>query len=202
MRRSAFLVVLGACALAVAGCRIEARTQSAGSARPDVTTPARYGFGRAASVEEIAALDVDVDGRGNGLPPGRGDATTGAAIYRAKCAACHGATGEGIAPNPPLVGREPRDSFPFGNDKNLVRTIGNYWPYAPPLFDYIRRAMPHGSAGSLSDDEVYSLTAYLLAANELLPAGSALDSASLAAIRMPVEGRFVRDNRRGGNEVR
>lgn len=202
MTRAAIRLALAAGTVAIAACSFEARQQSAGSSRPDGGTPERYGFGRPASNEQVAALDTDVDGRGNGLPPGRGDAATGAALYRAKCASCHGANGEGIAPNPQLVGREPRDSFPFGNDKNLVRTIGNYWPYAAPLFDYIRRAMPHGSAGTLTDDEVYSLTAHLLAANELIPAGSALDAASLAAVRMPVEGRFVRDNRRGGNEVR
>ena len=126
----------------------------------------------------------------------------GAALFQAQCASCHRAKGEGIAPNPVLVGREPRDSFPFGNDPTLVRTIGNYWPYATTLFDYIRRTMPLSAPGSLRDDEVYSLTAFLLVANEVIPAGSALDSASLVAVSMPARDRFVRDNRRGGREVR
>lgn len=115
---------------------------------------------------------------------------------------CHGEQGEGIPPNPQLVGREPREGFPFGTDPALVRTIGNYWPHATTLFDYIRRTMPLSAPGSLTDDEVYSLTAWLLVANEVLPPGSRLDSASLVAVRMPARDRFVRDNRRGGREVR
>jgi hypothetical protein len=83
-----------------------------------------------------------------------------------------------------------------------VRTIGNYWPEATTLFDYIKRTMPLLEAGSLTDDEVYSLTAFLLAANEILPAGAALDSASLVAVRMPARDRFVPDNRSGGPTVR
>ena len=101
-----------------------------------------------------------------------------------------------------LVGREPREGFGFGNDRKLVRTIGNYWPEATTLFDYIRRTMPLQEAGSLSDDQVYSLTAYLLVANDILPAGATLDSASLMAVRMPAKDRFVPDNRRGGREVK
>jgi len=123
----------------------------------------------------------------------------------AQCASCHGAKGEGTPgnpPNPPLVGREPREGFPFGNDPKLVRTVGNYWPEATTLFDYIKRAMPLTAPGVLTDDEVYSLTAYLLVANEILPAGATLDSASLVAVKMPAKGRFVPDNRRGGAEVK
>jgi cytochrome c len=84
----------------------------------------------------------------------------------------------------------------------LVKTIGNYWPYASSLFDYIRRSMPQGAAGSLTDAEVYSLTAFLLAANRVIPGSSELDSASLAAVRMPARDRFVPDDRRGGPDVR
>ena len=82
------------------------------------------------------------------------------------------------------------------------RTIGNYWPYASTLFDYIRRAMPLSSPGTLTADEVYSVTAWLLAANEILPAGASLDSASLVAVQMPARDRFRPDDRRGGPEVR
>lgn len=164
--------------------------------------PATYGLGRAATVAEVAAMNTDASPSGDGLPPGRGDAVRGAALYESQCAVCHGARGEGINPNPPLVGREPREGFPFGTDPRLVRTIGNYWPEATTLFDYIRRTMPLSAPGSLTDDEVYSLTAHLLVANEVLPAGSSLDSASLMAVRMPARDRFVPDNRRGGREVR
>jgi cytochrome c len=130
----------------------------------------------------------------------------GATLYAAQCASCHGAKGEGVPGNPPgpmLVGREPREGFNFGNDPKLVRTIGNYWPEATTLFDYIKRTMPLSAPGSLSDDDVYSLTAHLLVANEILPAGASLDSASLMAVKMPANGKFVPDNRRGGRgEVR
>lgn len=183
-----------AIAIALAGCQVmDDGAQSA---------PSTYGLGRTASAAEVAAMNTDVSPSGEGLPAGRGDATRGADLYAARCAVCHGANGEGINPNPPLVGREPREGFPFGNDPKLVRTVGNYWPEATTLFDYIRRTMPLDAPGSLSDDEVYSLTAHLLVANEILPAGSALDSASLMAVRMPARDRFVPDNRRGGREVR
>ena len=122
--------------------------------------------------------------------------------FAAQCASCHGANGEGVAPNPPLVGREPREGFGFGNDPKLVRTVGNYWPEATTLFDYIKRTMPLSAPGSLSDSDVYSLTAHLLVANEILPAGASLDSTSLMAVRMPARDRFVPDNRRGGREVK
>ena len=166
--------------------------------------PATYGIGTPATAAEIAALNTDIETDGAGLPPGSGDATKGATLYAAQCASCHGAKGEGVPGNPPgpaLVGRS--EGFNFGNDPKLVRTVGNYWPEATTLFDYIKRTMPLTAAGSLTDDEVYSLTAYLLAANEILPAGASLDSASLMAVKMPAKDKFVPDNRRGGRgEVR
>src|SRR4029079_4920476 len=115
---------------------------------------------------------------------------------RAQCAICHGAAGEGIPPTPALIGRDPREGFPFAGAFKLRKTIGNYWPYATTLYDYIRRAMPLPAPGTLSSDDVYSLTAYLLSANEVIPAGSSLDSASLVAVKMPARDKFVRDDRR------
>lgn len=176
------------------GCQVSDEGRSA--------APATYGIGEAASAADVAALDTDAGPTGEGLPAGSGDATRGAALFQAQCAVCHGVNGEGIAPNPPLVGREPREGFPFGNDPRLVRTIGNYWPEATTLFDYIRRTMPLSAPGSLSDADVYSVTAHLLVANEILPAGATLDSASLMAVRMPARDRFVPDNREGGRAVR
>lgn len=172
---------------------------------PDETSAAgaRYALGTPVSVARIDSLDIDVDAQGRGLPPGRGDARAGEVLYRTQCAPCHGAKGQGAEPvYPALIGREPRDGFPFSTDFKLVKTIGNYWPHATTLFDYIRRAMPFTAPGSLTADEVYSLTAYLLAANEVIPAGATLDSASLVAVRMPARDRFVRDDRRGGPEIR
>jgi cytochrome c len=196
MRRRRLLLAL-AC---LAGCQVDDRTASL--ARDDQAHPATWGVGTAVAPADLAPFDTDVSPTGAGLPPGSGDATLGASLYRTRCAVCHGGEGEGIAPNPPLVGREPRDGFPFGRDPALVRTIGNYWPYATTLFDYIRRTMPLDAPGSLRDDEVYSLTAWLLAENEVIPAGSRLDSASLAAVRMPARDRFVPDDRTGGKGVR
>lgn len=170
--------------------------------RGDDAAPKSYGLGTAASAAEVAALNTDASPSGAGLPAGKGDAATGATLYAAQCAVCHGQNGEGIAPNPPLVGREPREGFGFGNDPKLVRTIGNYWPEATTLFDYIKRTMPLNAPGSLTDDDVYSLTAHLLVANEILPAAATLDSASLMAVRMPGKDHFVPDNRRGGREVK
>jgi S-disulfanyl-L-cysteine oxidoreductase SoxD len=172
------------------------------SDRGDAAAPKLYGLGTAALASEVAALNTDASPSGAGLPAGTGDAASGAALYAVQCASCHGAKGEGVAPNPPLVGREPREGFGFGNDPKLVRTVGNYWPEATTLFDYIKRTMPLSAPGSLSDSDVYSLTAHLLVVNEILPAGATLDSASLMAVRMPGKDHFVPDNRRGGREVR
>jgi cytochrome c len=102
-----------------------------------------------------------------------------------------------------LVGRDPRaENFVFGKDPGATRTIGNYWPYATTVFDYVRRAMPLTTPGSLTNDEVYSLTAYLLAANQVIPVTASLDAATLEAVRMPYVDRFVRDTRHGGREVK
>lgn len=185
--------------LVAASCRLEERD---GSRSTNDTSTTVLGIGHVATPAEVAALNTDVSPSGEGLPAGSGDAGAGERLYRSHCVVCHGEQGEGIPPNPQLVGREPREGFPFGTDPALVRTIGNYWPHATTLFDYIRRTMPLSAPGSLTDDEVYSLTAWLLVANEVLPPGSRLDSASLVAVRMPARDRFVRDNRRGGREVR
>lgn len=182
---------------AMSACQVADRGENA--------APATYGLGTAATPAEVAALNTDASPSGAGLPAGSGNATDGAALYQAQCSSCHGANGEGAAGNPPgpaLVGREPREGFGFGNDPKLVRTVGNYWPEATTLFDYIKRTMPLTAPGSLSDNQVYSLTAHLLVANEILPAGATLDSASLMAVKMPAKDRFVPDDRRGGSVVR
>ena len=181
-------------ALALASCRSRAADRPV----------QRYGVGRAATRAEIAAMDVDVGPDGAGLPPGSGTAEQGRTIYLARCASCHGVRGEGLPPDyPRLVGRDAAaEGFPFARDPRLERTIGNYWPYATTLFDYIRRAMPATAPGSLKDDEVYALTAWLLAANRIVPDTAVMDSASLGAVRMPYRDRFVPDDRRGGREVR
>ncbi|HQZ40566.1 MAG TPA: cytochrome c [Vicinamibacterales bacterium] len=156
--------------------------------------PARFGIGRPATPQEIARLDIDVMPDGTGLPPGRGTPAEGAAIYASKCAACHGETGR-EGPNDVLVGREPREGFPFAQNPKLAHTIGNYWPYATTVFDYVRRAMPPMAPGSLTDDEVYALTAFLLNANELVANDAVMDRSTLPAVKMPAREHFVPDTR-------
>jgi mono/diheme cytochrome c family protein len=167
-------------------------------------TPARYGIGRAATAAEIAALDIDAAPNGHGLPPGHGSAADGAVLFQQKCVMCHGPKGEGMPPlYPALIGRDPKgEGFPFAKDWKITRTIGNYWPNATTVFDYVRRAMPHTAPGSLSNDEVYALTAWLLAANQVIPADAVLDSARLVQVKMPYHDRFVTDNRHGGAELK
>lgn len=165
------------------------------------TPPDRFGFGRAATTAEINAWDIDVSPDGTGLPAGSGTARTGAAVYARKCAACHGRSGiEG--PMDRLVGREPREGFPFGRDRRLVPTIGNYWPYATTIYDYLNRAMPLNAPGSLEPDEVYGLVAWLLWRNEIVSDTTVMDRENLPRIAMPARGRFVPDERKGGAEVR
>jgi cytochrome c len=124
------------------------------------TAPVVYGFGTPATTEEIAAWDIDVMPDGEGLPAGSGTVAEGAELYAVQCAACHGFNGEGGL-NDRLVMHSPNEAFPDASDPNSGqhRTVGNYWPYATTVFDYIRRSMPYNLPGSLEDDEVYALTA-------------------------------------------
>jgi cytochrome c len=169
---------------------------SAVLAQQQTAPPASFGIGRPATPAEIAALDIDVRPDGQGLPPGHGTAADGAITYAAKCASCHGKTGR-EGPNDVLVGREPRGVFPSGKETGVRRTIGNYWPYATTVFDYIRRAMPSPAPGSLTDDEVYALVAFLLSANEIIPADAVMDKTTLPKVEMPARDKFVVDPRGG-----
>ena len=118
-------------------------------------------FGRPATADEIRRVDIDVGPDGAGLPAGSGSAAQGAPIYAAKCAGCHGPAGEGTPVAVALVGRNPGDAFDFAaaREKERTKTVGNYWPYATTLYDYIHRAMPFDKPGTLAPDEVYSLVA-------------------------------------------
>jgi cytochrome c len=171
--------------------------------------PRRAGLGTPATQEQVAALDIDVGPDGAGLPPGGGSAREGAGVYAQTCAACHGANGEGGTADP-LVGAEPKETLPFGPDYERWRggrpdvpfTIGNYWPYATTIFDYVRRAMPASAPGSLTADETYALTAWLLARNGIIADAAVMNAETLPRVRMPARARFVRDNRKGGAEVK
>ncbi len=163
--------------------------------------PARYGIGRAATPDEIRALDIDVMPDGRGLPPGKGTAAEGKVVYEAKCRSCHGADGQG-GPNDRLVGRDSGPNWNFATDPKLVKTVGNYWPYATTLFDYTRRAMPFMTPGTLTADETYSLVAYILALNKIVPEDMVIDQASLPKVVMPARDKFVKDDRKGGPIVK
>ena len=148
-----------------------------------------YGIGRAATPAEIAGWNIDIDGYGNNLPPGSGNVDHGREVYDQQCAACHGAQGEGGVGDR-LVGGQGTLATP-----DPVKTVGSYWPYAPTLFDYIRRAMPQNAPESLSNDDVYAVSAYILHLNGLLPAGATLDAKTMSAIKMPNRKMFVGDPR-------
>lgn len=196
------LVIAGAIACWCAGSPLAAQSRGAQPAKPAAAQPSKaapkepptLGIGRPATPAEIAALDIDIGPDGAGLPPGRGTAADGAPLYAARCAGCHGKTGK-EGPNDVLVGREPGDAFPFAKDARVPKTIGNYWPYATTVFDYIRRAMPPDKPGSLTDVEVYNLVAFLLVQNELVPADAVIDATSLPKVKMPAHDRFVPDTR-------
>lgn len=160
---------------------------------------APLGFGRPPTAGELAELDIDVFPDGRGLPPGAGTAEEGEPLYRTLCASCHGPLGRGTPAGWPLVGRNPGDAFNFNEslDLEIRRTIGNYWPYAPILFDFTRRSMPADRPGSLSDDEVYALTAWMLWMNDLIAPDAVMDSTTLPEVEMPARDRFVPDDRPG-----
>lgn len=163
------------------------------------SVPTHWAFGRAAPPALITKWNTDVNPAGVGLPPGSGTAAQGAVVYAANCAVCHGAAGEGIGPYPKLI--QPmaaNDSFPFDRDAKIPKTIGNYWPYSTTVFEYISRAMPFNAPGSLTPDQVYSVTAYLLAKNGVISPNIVMNARTLPAVKMPAHDHFVRDNRQGG----
>lgn len=160
-----------------------------------------FGLGRTATPAEIAEWDIDIRPDGEGLPQGKGSVAAGRVLYATACARCHGESGI-AGPFGSLVGRVPDDAFPFAENPRLPKTIGNYWPYATTIFDYVRRAMPLDQPGSLEDDEVYALTAFLLHENGLLDEDTEIDRESLPKIQMPARDRFIFDDRKGGPEIR
>ena len=165
----------------------------------------RFGIGTPATAQQIAVADVDVSPSGAGLPAGSGTPQQGAVIYSTVCASCHGANGEGHAPYPRLLGGSQNASIDFAANPAIPHSIGNYWPYATTVFDYIRRAMPPTAPGSLTDDQIYALTAFLLAREGLIRDTAKMNARTLPAVRMPARRRFVPDNRRatlGGKRVR
>lgn len=155
--------------------------------------PERFGFGRVATQKEIDKWDIDIRPDGKGLPAGTGLSAKGKVIFDNKCVACHGAGG---------VGGIQGSLVTTANSKKNEKTIGNYWPYATTVFDYIRRAMPFNEPGSLTDEEVYHLTAYLLHANQIIDEKTAINAKTLPKVLMPAQKHFVPDDRTGGIEIR
>jgi mono/diheme cytochrome c family protein len=162
--------LLGACATQMSG------PQSA-SQRP--------ALGRAASAEEIRAWDISIPPSGEGLPAGSGSVQQGAAVYAGKCQSCHGEKGAG----------KPADALAGGTGSlasaNPVRTVGSYWPYATTLFDYVRRAMPTTAPMSLSNDEVYAVSAYVLYLNGVIREDQVMSAQTLPQVKMPNRDGFV-----------
>lgn len=149
------------------------------------------GLGREATPGEIAAWDIDVRPDGAGLPPGRGDVATGEDLFLDQCAACHGDFAEGVDRWPVLAGGQ--DTLA---DDRPVKTVGSYWPYLSTVWDYVHRAMPFGYAQSLSDDDVYAITAYILYSNDLVDDDFELSHENFAEVRLPNEANFYMDDRK------
>jgi cytochrome c len=149
-----------------------------------------YGIGRAISAEQIAGWDIDVRPDGQGAPPGRGSVKDGEKVYLDKCAACHGEFGES-------AGRWPQIAQGKGTlaSHDPVKTVGSYFPYLSSVFDYIRRAMPFGDAESLSGDELYAVTAYVLSLNDIVDDKFVLSKDTWGNVKMPNQGGFYDDDR-------
>lgn len=158
---------------------------------------AAYPFGTPASKADIEAWDKDVRPDGMGLPAGKGTYKEGAQIYGEQCASCHGAKLEGVRDQnlpqgggPALIGGRGTLNTP-----KFKQTVESYWPYASTLFDYITRAMPYTAPGSLKPDEVYALTAFILAEGDIVSKSAVMDAKSLAKVQMPNKDGFYNDNR-------
>jgi mono/diheme cytochrome c family protein len=148
-----------------------------------------YGVGRPPTAEEVKAWDLTIPPDGQGLPPGSGTAALGQAIYTERCASCHGEKGE-----------DPKYSRLVGGHGTLttdkpIRTIGSFWQYATTLWSYIRRAQPFDDPGSLTADQVYAVTAYLLHLNGIIGEQDVLDAQTLPLVKMPNRDGFVPDPR-------
>ena len=148
-----------------------------------------YGLGRAISPDEDKKVDITIGPEGRELPDGSGNAIDGAQVYELRCKECHGDQGVG-GDQAALIGRteQLREARP-------IKTVGSYWPFATTLFDYTRRAMPFEEPGTLSNDQVYAVTAYVLHLNGIIEEGLELNRETLPQVEMPNRGGFVRDPR-------
>lgn len=150
----------------------------------------KIGLGVPATEQQINAWDTDIRPDGKGLPTGSGNAVDGEEAYIQKCSSCHGEFAEGAGRYPALAG-----GIGSLDTEDPVKTVGSYWPYASTVFDYIRRAMPYGHARTLSNDEVYGMTAYILYSSEIIEDDFVLDQNTLAQVQMPNRDGFISDAR-------
>lgn len=175
-------IALVAFALAIAGVSLVFS-----QARPEAK---QYDIGRPATLDEIKTRNISVAPDGTGLPPGHGTVEQGREVYDTRCALCHGDRGQGIGGYPALVGGQGTLA-----SKNPVLTVGSYWPYSTTLWDYIRRAMPYQEPGSLSPDETYAVTAYILYMNGVVDGKTDLTQKTLQDVKMPNRDGFIPDPR-------
>jgi mono/diheme cytochrome c family protein len=160
--------------------------------------PSKFEFGQPATEQEIAAVAIAIPADGKGLPPGKGDYAKGKQVYETACAACHGANLMGVANLPDMpAGAALRLIGGRGTltSQKPIPTVESYWPYATTLFDYIRRAMPFQAPGSLSNDEIYAVSAYILGEAKIIDKATVLDAQSLPKVQMPNHDGFIPDPR-------
>ena len=155
-------------------------------------TPSYKNVGSTPTKQEIEAWDISIGPDGKGLPPGQGSAKDGAPIFAAKCAVCHGDQGQGGKIGPRVVGGIA-DTQTL-NTLRPVRSVGGYWPYATTVWDFIRRAMPRDQSGTLTPNEVYALTAWILYKSNIIQEGDVLDAKALPKVQMPNRNGFVPAN--------
>jgi cytochrome c len=160
--------------------------------------PDKFSFGEAASEADVTSIAIAIPADGKGLPPGSGDYAKGKQVYEVACAACHGGDLKGVAGLPDMPSgaalRLVGGRGTLTSQKPIV-TVESYWPYPTTLFDYIRRAMPYTAPGSLSADEVYAVSAYILAEGNIIDKSAVLDAKSLPKIEMPNREGFISDPR-------
>jgi S-disulfanyl-L-cysteine oxidoreductase SoxD len=195
MSRSLKSAIAGACVLAAvgAGAVMMAATSKAQGSKPatPVAAAKHLGIGREAKPNEIAGWDIDIRPDGQGLPPGKGTVKQGEEIYMQQCAACHGEFGESAGRWPILMGGSGTLT-----SQNPVKSVGSYWPYASTVMDYIRRAMPFGNAQSLTNDQLYAVTAYVFYLNDLIKDEKfELNAKTFKTIKLPNEKNFYNDDR-------
>jgi S-disulfanyl-L-cysteine oxidoreductase SoxD len=191
MWRSLRAAVLGTCVLLAGALAVERIDAAPKSNATETHAGKRLNIGRPATAEEIAGWEIDIRPDGHGLPPGKGTVKAGETVYVERCAACHGEFGESAGRWPILSGGA--DTLA---SHDPVKSVGSYWPYASTVMDYIRRSMPFGNAQSLSNDELYAVTAYVLYLNDVIKSEDfELNDKNFTTVKLPNEPNFYDDDR-------